>query len=556
MAFQLSPGVSVNEIDLTNVAPAVSSSIGAIAGTFNAGPVNQIVTISSEKNLIATFGLPTNDNYIPFFQASSFLQYGRNLKVVRVASGHLNATADSTGLQINNEDAYDIIQEAGATNVGIWAARQPGTLGNSLSVEICTADSSAFDSWDYASSFDSTPATSEYAAAFGGADDEMHIIVVDSQGTITGTPGAILERFEYLSQASDARKDNGANNYYKRVINTESKYIFWMDHDAGLTNAGNDSTNTFATSSVIVEVLGGGADGNVVSTGDLQLGLDKFADADTVDINLLIAPLDAATESILAKYSIENIAGVRQDIVAFASPPIAATLGSSTPAADVKSFADAINSSSYGFVDSTAVKMYDKYNDVYRWIPSNGHMAGLCANVDNVADAWVSPAGVNRGQLLGVSRLAFNPDRTARDTLYKNRVNPIVTFPGQGTFLYGDKTMLTRPSAFDRINVRRLFNLLEKSLATAAKFQLFEMNDEFTRAQFRSIAEPFLREVKGRGGITDSLVVCDSTNNTGQVIDTNRFIADIYVKPARSINFITLNFIATRTGVEFSEIVG
>ena len=200
--------------------------------------------------------------------------------------------------------------------------------------------------------------------------------------------------------------------------------------------------------------------------------------------------------------------------------------------------------------------MYDKYNDVYRWVPSNGHVAGLCAYTDSVSEAWFSPAGLNRGNLLGVSKIAMNPTRTQRDDLYKARINPIVSFPGEGTVLYGDKTMLSRPSAFDRINVRRLFIILEKAIATASKYQLFELNDEFTRAQFRNMVEPFLRDVKGRRGVTDFLVVCDETNNTGQVIDTNGFVADIYIKPARSINFITLNFIATRTGVEFSEIVG
>jgi phage tail sheath protein FI len=200
--------------------------------------------------------------------------------------------------------------------------------------------------------------------------------------------------------------------------------------------------------------------------------------------------------------------------------------------------------------------VYDKYNDAYRWIPACGHIAGLCAYTDNVADAWFSPAGFNRGSLLGVTKIAFNPKQADRDTLYKAGVNPIVAFPGQGITLYGDKTTLSKPSAFDRINVRRLFITLEKAISTAAKFQLFELNDEFTRSMFRNMVEPFLRDVQGRRGITDFKVVCDSTNNTGDIIDRNEFRADIYIKPARSINFITLNFIATRTGVDFSELVG
>jgi phage tail sheath protein FI len=250
------------------------------------------------------------------------------------------------------------------------------------------------------------------------------------------------------------------------------------------------------------------------------------------------------------------IAAARKDCVAFVSPAITDTVGSSTPTDDVKTFADQLTSTSYGVIDSTALKVYDKYNDTYRWIGASGHMAGLCANTDNVADAWFSPAGFTRGQLLGVTKIAFNPKQADRDTLYKARINPIVAFPGQGIVLYGDKTAQAKPSAFDRINVRRLFIVLEKAVATAAKFQLFEFNDEFTRAMFRNMVEPFLRDVKGRRGITDFAVVCDETNNTGDIIDTNQFVADIYIKPARSINFITLNFIATRTGVEFSEIIG
>ena len=211
---------------------------------------------------------------------------------------------------------------------------------------------------------------------------------------------------------------------------------------------------------------------------------------------------------------------------------------------------------SYLVMDSTAVYVYNKYNDEYMYIPASGHIAGLCARTDDTNDPWFSPAGYNRGNLLGVTKLKYNPKKADRDKLYKAGVNPIISQPGQGILLFGDKTAQSKPSAFDRINVRRLFIVLEKAISTASKYQLFELNDEFTRAMFRNMTEPFLRDVKGRRGITDFLVVCDETNNTGEIIDTNRFVADIYIKPARSINFITLNFVATRTGVEFSEIVG
>jgi phage tail sheath protein FI len=282
-----------------------------------------------------------------------------------------------------------------------------------------------------------------------------------------------------------------------------------------------------------------------------------FNDAETIDVNLLIgAPSLSGADGVTQANNLIAIAENRKDVVAFVSPPVDATVGTLTPKDDVIAFADQLSASSYGFLDSTALKVYDKYNDVYRWIPAAGHMAGLCAKTDNVADAWFSPGGYTRGQVLGVTRVAFNPKKAERDDLYKKRVNPVVSFPGEGTILFGDKTLQAKPSAFDRINVRRLFIVLEKAIATAAKYQLFELNDEFTRAMFRNMTEPFLREIKGRRGITDFKVVCDATNNTGEIIDTNQFVADIYIKPARSINFINLNFIATRTGVNFSEIGG
>jgi phage tail sheath protein FI len=563
MAFQVSPGVQVKEIDLTNVVPAVSTSIGAIVGDFAAGPIEEIVTVSSEAELVSIFGQPTNDKYVEFFQAASFLKYGNALKVIRADIGQLNATADNSGLKIKNMTDYEDNFEDGSANVGAFAARAPGTIGNSIGVTVCPASSTEFASWtaagyDFSSNFDTAPGTSEYVEARGGSNDEMHVVVYDVDGKITGTVGSILETFAYVSAATDAKKNDGSSNYYKNVINSGSSYIYWMDHDANVVDASNsnDSTHAFVTQDAVFYTFGGGFDGTTPTIGQLQQALDLFSDADTVDINLLIATVDETDATTVAASAAIAMAEARRDIVAFISPPMNSTVGNSNPTNAVKAYFDQLTSTSYAVSDSTAVKVYDKYNDVYRWIPANGHTAGLCAYTDSVSDAWFSPAGLNRGQLLGVVKLAYNPNRTQRDTLYKARINPVVSFPGEGTVLYGDKTMLARPSAFDRINVRRLFIVLEKAIATAAKFQLFELNDEFTRAQFRNMVEPFLRDIKGRRGVTDFLVVCDETNNTGQVIDTNNFVADIYIKPARSINFITLNFIATRTGVEFSEITG
>ena len=562
MAFQVSPGVQVQEIDATNVVPAVSTSIGGFAGAFNWGPVDEIITVSSENELAAKFGAPDDSTAKHFLVAASFLKYGNALKVVRVASGHENATSDGSGQLIKNDEDYD----NSSLSVGSWIAKHPGVLGNSVKVGLITANVSNFATIEYmtgklwSSLFDSAPGTSEYASNLGktSANDELHIVVIDEDGAITGEVGTVLETFSYVSQASDAKKSDGSSNYYKDVINQQSAYIYWAGHDTDLTDAGEtvSANTTFVTSTTAkTSSLSGGSDDNAPTTGEIALGFDLLEDSETEDVNLLFAAPDANGEEAIAEDLI-SIAGSRKDCMAFVSPPIEDTVGSSTPATDVKTFADGLTSSSYASCDSTALYVYDKYNDVYRWIGAAGHQAGLCANTDNVADAWFSPAGVNRGQLLGVTKLAFNPKKADRDTLYKARVNPIVSLPGQGTILFGDKTLLSRPSSFDRINVRRLFITLEKAISTAAKAQLFEFNDEFTRAQFRNLLEPFLRDVKGRRGLTDFLVVCDETNNTGQVIDTNRFVADIFIKPARSINFITLNFIATRTGVEFSEIAG
>lgn len=560
MAFLVSPGVQVKEIDLTNVIPAVSTSIGGFAGAFNWGPVEEIRTLGSEKELAAVFGTPDNQTAVYFLTAASFLTYGNALKVVRAeTAGMLNATTGATGLLVKNRDHLDDVTTTGFE----FIAKYPGTLGNSLSVSVCPADSASFTNWVYASQFDAAPGTSDFAAARSCSNDELHIAVIDEDGAWSGVPGTILETFPFVSQASDAKSPQGTSNYWVDVINGTSSYIWGGDQQALLTNSGS-ATATVAgdymasiVAAVITESLAAGADNNVPTVGEIQLGYDMFEDAETVDVNLLFAvPGANGGDDVTLANDLLSIATARKDVVAFVSPPIEDTVGTATPAADVKAWADQLTSTSYGVIDSTAIKVYDKYNDVYRWIPAAGHMAGLCANTDNVADAWFSPAGFTRGQILGITKIAFNPKQADRDTLYKARINPIVSFPGQGTVLYGDKTAQAKPSAFDRINVRRLFITLEKAIATAAKFQLFEFNDEFTRAMFRNMVEPFLRDVKGRRGITDFAVVCDATNNTGEVVDTNRFVADIYIKPARSINFITLNFIATRTGVEFSEIIG
>ena len=563
MAFQVSPGVQVKEIDATSVVPAVSTSIGGFAGAFNWGPVEEVRLVSSEDSMASIFSTPDNDTAKYFLTAASFLKYGNALKVVRVVDSTAN-NASSTGdttLVVKNEDSYDS-QTFTLSAQGTWIAKYPGVLGNSISVHMCADGTGTnFSGWDYAGQFDAKPETSDYAVLKGktGILDELHIAVVDKLGYISGTPGTVLETFSFLSQLSDAKDGSGTSTYYKNVINNQSKYIWWGDHHATLASAGESVTAQTAATAMAGAVdaadLSGGIDGNEPTAGNIATGFDLLSDSETIDVNLLFAYPDANGVNTIAADLI-SIAESRKDCMAFISPPLEDSVNATAPTTSVVAYADTLNSTSYASLDSGAVYVYDKYNDVYRWIGSAGLCAGLCANADNVADAWFSPAGVNRGQLLGVTKLAYNPTKAQRDELYKSRVNPLVSFPGQGTMLFGDKTLLSRPSAFDRINVRRLFIVLEKAISVAAKAQLFEFNDEFTRAQFRNLLEPFLRDVKGRRGVTDFLVVCDETNNTGQVIDSNNFVADIFIKPSRSINFITLNFIATRTGVDFSEVAG
>ena len=658
MAFQVSPGVLVTEKDLTNIVPAVSTSSGGIVLTAAKGPIDEITTISSENELVDNFGKPNASNFEEWFSAANFLGYGNNLKVVRPITGIVNACVSGTAVIIKNTTDYTDNYNTGQGSVGSWAAREAGTLGNSLQVSMCTnstafgphamsgnlvadasaaigdttitvddgslmqvgdilefGDTSVYTStpsgfyykitgisthvltiarfnpatgttetgglrhavvdnavirrhWEYYFNFANPPTTTDDVSDAGGSLDELHIAVIDEDGEISGTTGTILETFEGLSQASDAKTSTGASNYYRDVLYSQSKYIYWMDHESTLANAGSakkgqtfdqQGTNTFT---VFKASLASGTDDYSITNAEVATAYEKFDDAENVDLSLLICgPSQTSADATgdTKATAVMDIATSRKDCVAFISPARADVVGVTnaiTQTANVKSFADGLPSTSYASIDSGYKYMFDKYNDVYRYVPLNGDIAGLCARTDSVADAWFSPGGFNRGQIRGAVKLAFNPNQTQRDDLYKARVNSVVSFPGQGTVLFGDKTAQSKPSAFDRINVRRLFIVLEKAISTAAKFQLFEFNDEFTRAQFRNLVEPFLRDVQGRRGITDFSVVCDDTNNTGDVIDRNEFRADIYVKPTRSINFIQLNFIATRTGVAFSEVAG
>lgn len=438
----------------------------------------------------------------------------------------------------------------------IDSVAQEVTLNAAFTADITSGGATV--KWKYADQFDGAPGTSTFATNVGASNDEMHVIVVDKTGAITGTANTVLEKYAFVSKASDAKSDTGVNNYYVDRINQSSDYVWWIAHETNNptlwgTDAAGVNFNATQDNTSLNYTFNGGADGNTLADADKIRGYELFKNADIVDVSLLLG--SDANQTVALK--LIEIAQNRKDCVAFLSPELADCVNNGgNEVEDIVAFRNSVGSSSYAFMDSSWKYMYDKYNDKYRWVPMNGDTAGLCVRTDQQRDPWFSPAGLNRGQILNIVKPSWNPDKTDRDTLYKNNVNPIVAFPGDGTVLFGDKTLQAKPSAFDRINVRRLFIVLEKAIATAAKYSLFEFNDEFTRNSFVSLVSPFLRDVQGRRGIYEFRVVCDETNNTAGVIDRNEFVGDIYIKPARSINFIQLNFVAVRTGVDFSEVVG
>ena len=696
MAFQLSPGVNISEIDLTNVTPAVATTEGAIAGVFRWGPTGQRILVTSEKELFARFGKPatyytdialttTWTNHETWFSAANFLSYsdalfvtrtadataaaatstnfdalykgklGNSLTVTHCVSGNFDAVARTETLTLNPSSTAGVATGF-TTSAGITAYAGVGdrvTLSNNTQLVISAistvSDAAAgsavtFDGSDglvailatdtivksahglttgqavqysrgggtaiegldeggfyfvirtdagnfklattlananagtavdlvavgAGTSHTVTPVTtwksnltftskytgaSIYASTFstqwgdanlfdaGPSTNGVHVVVRDADGAISGVVGTVLERWENLSTSPTATKYDGSTNFIVDVLEQNSSWIAVSNAKSVLIAATTFSSGATLTSG------SDGLDEVGISVGDLAAGYDLYVDSSEVDISFVIQ--GKAKGTTLANYIIDNICEVRRDCVAFISPEL-----SDTTVDNIINFTGTLSSSTFAVVDSGYKYQYDKYADVYRWIPLNADVAGLCARTDDVRDPWFSPAGYNRGNIKNVVKLLVNPSKAQRDLLYKNSINPVVTQPGQGTVLFGDKTFTSTVSAFDRINVRRLFIVLEKTIGTAAKSTLFEFNDDFTRAQFTNLVEPFLRDVQGRRGIYDFKVVCDETNNTAQVIDSNQFVGDIYIKPARSINFIQLNFVAVRSGVEFSEIVG
>jgi hypothetical protein len=417
--------------------------------------------------------------------------------------------------------------------------------------------------WEYFDYAPSAPGTSVEVSRSGSTNDEMHVAILDEDGLFTGYANTIVEIYPNLSKALGAKNETGSDIYYKNYINKNSRYVWWAAALSGMTNVGRTHTtagldfSAGAVSKPLNASFSNGRDGAQPRSADYINGYNLFRNAETVDVSLI---LGGASTSTVAVHLINNIAEYRKDCIAVLSPRQADVVNNSgysgAEVDDIVVFRNILPSSSYAVLDTGWKQQYDKYNDVFRFVPCNGDVAGTMVRTDIERDPWWSPAGYNRGQIKNVIKMAYNPGKADRDQLYKRGINPICTFPGEGTILFGDKTLLTKPSAFDRINVRRLFIVLEKAISTASKYTLFEFNDAFTRAQFKSMVEPFLRDVQGRRGITDFRVVCDESNNTGEIIDRNEFIGDIYIKPARSINFIQLNFVAVRTGVDFTEIVG
>ena len=653
----LSPGVEIQERDLTiGSIETVEVNVGAIAGAFAKGPVLTPVRISSESQLIETFGEPTDANAETWWTAASFLSYGGVLDVVRAStSGQLSASDDAVTspytLSIPTKDVYEATYFSAAANPFKWAARDVGAEANAIrvavidkgadvsltldgalatttvgtqiantaatksgyiyawdgtsnTVSIITSDTwttadivengvtdlnvTSVSSWyDQQNVFTGLswnaiaprPGTSPYVGARGGSGDEFHIAVWDATGAITGAPNTLLEKFTYVSKANNAKTTQGAVNYYPQVVLDRSNYVYWGAHEtavydvsanqaatggniAGTSNAGSDSTTTFdlfgAPTSYTFQK---GAESLGATSGEILTALQEFADTETVQIDYLIAgPGDSSskTNSQSIASSVLTIAASRKDCVAFISPfrgDVVGVTSSATQTNNVVDFYSGLASTSFGVFDNTWKYVYDRFADKYRYIPVCGDVAGLCAATTANGLPWFSPAGLNRGAIRNAVKLAYSPTKSERDKLYQNRINPVTSLPGQGILLFGDKTALASPSAFDRINVRRLFNVIEKTIGNAAKGVLFELNDEFTRNNFKNVVEPYLRGIQAERGITDFLVVCDETNNTGAVIDANEFKADFYIKPARSINFITLTFIATRTGVSFEEVI-
>jgi hypothetical protein len=627
MAISLiSPGIKITESDLVSSSQAVSSTSGAFAGQFRWGPIDKAVQVTNENELVQRFGKPNATNIVDFLSASNFLGYTSSLFVVRSANTALNATAEATtgsgtagaGTAIKNDDAY--INTA-SFNVGPWAGRYSGALGNAIKVSLCPT-SAAFTSaltgtftvaagsttvtgvgsaantqmqvgdfivlsgrstkvvaianatsftlesahltgasavsgtrrWEFFSEFDSAPGTSTSGSALGASGDELHVVVQDRTGEITGTANTVLEKFGYLSKGSDAKADAGGSNYYKNVINDRSNYVWWAAHDNAGSNWGNTLSGTTYTSVTTPKTysLAGGSDGNAITDGDRSTSFVLLSNKQEIPASIIVTGQATAT---VANRIIADVAEVRKDIIVCISPLRANVVNNAgSEASGIATWADTVTRSTYAIADSGWKYQYDKYNDTYVYVPLNADTAGCMARNDLNREPWLSPAGFSNGRIQNLVRLAYNPTQADRDTLYKTSVNPIITQVGQGTVLFGDKTFTLKNTSMNRVNVRRLFIELQKTIGQAADNVLFDQNDETTRNGFVSLVVPYLRSVQSRRGITAFRVVCDESNNPEDVVNSNEFVCDIFVQPIRSVNFIQLNFVSVRGTATFAEI--
>jgi hypothetical protein len=631
MAINLiSPGIQVTETDQPPVILTLGTTAGGTVGRFRWGPIEQATLVQSEAELVSKFGAPNATNAVDFLVAANYIGYSPNLFVVRAEGANvLNATAEAgtgtantgTGLLIKNDNVWEASYSSGQGDVGPWAAKFAGALGNSIEVSTCAtaaawqsnltgtwtvaaggvnvtgtggaADTqltvgdlvvlggrsikvasvtnadfftlasahitgataaSAVRRWEHFNSFDSAPATTTYTADRGGSNDEMHIAVIDKGGTITGVAGSLLEKFQQVSKASDAKSDNGASVYYKDVIANRSQFIRWMDHDADGSNWGTPATGTSftAVNTPINYRLAGGSDGAAPTDTQKIAGYRVFANKANIQINLL--PMGVASATVINTV-VADIANQRKDVMVCVSPQQSDVVNQAgSEAQNILTFAATVAKSTYVVFDSNWKFQYDKYNDNYVYVPCNADTAGVMARTDFNQAPWNSPAGYSRGTFLNVTKLAWNPNETERDALYKASINPVFSQTGRGTVLFGDKTFVTTGTSFNRINVRRLFIELQQTIGEFAGNILFEENNQATRTNFVNTVEPYLRDVQARRGITEFRIVCDESNNPSEVVEANEFICDIFVRPISSVNFIQLNFVSVRGSVSFAEL--
>lgn len=591
MSSFLSPEVRINEIDLTGFTQATRGGLpGYTVSPFQWGPAEKPILVS-DTTFERYFGPPNASIVQEWHSARNFLFYSGRLYVSRMISntaknavalaektvevqepvldGEGNPVLDgegnpaftpvtqtipTEGILIENIEKFETITEGVSslpvTETGHFVARYPGAFGNGLIVS--AADASTFDDWEYSFYFDSKPGTSEYAQERGGINDEMHVIIIDGSGNFTGTPGTILERYAFVSKALDTRSE-GQNTYYLQAINNASAYVYCL---APFEGYGVEAPEVAFTDLPEYKVtLAGGAD-NFSSLGDEDYMRNFAHYLSAEDINGVIMFTGIASKTVF-QYCLDKVVDRRRDCVVVHTPPFTLTRGQHQADAIVNYVVSptGINrSSSYGILSDNWKMIFDRYTGKTIWLPTNSDVAGCIARVGNTREPWFSPGGVEAGKIVNCMRLAWNPDKNDRDTLYKNGINSIINIRGQGPVLFGDRTMLRKASAFRQIHVRILFIYLRMDLGEVAAKMLFRLNDAITRANFRNLTEPYLRDIQGRRGLTEYRVICDETNNPPEVRVRQEFVGTVMVKPINSINFVTLNLVGVREGMEFDEI--